>query len=548
MIGFMDKFLSRFNIAKKVLIITISVLLLSCLMNFYSYYYAISLGHAIEKVKEDNATLRDIQKITSWMAGITEKIVLLTIIPDDELNKDSILSTFSKIKKSEYAKKNDLDTAEKQILSAIDTIREVNALIGRGEVIKAEETINTKWKPAVKQIESILDNIGQRSLSKTAQGMDNIQASNKEMAVTLLVSLAIIFFIGAVMSLSLAGSLSKSIHQVTSILERMATGNMEGIDISRHSNDEIGVMIESLSRLVKVLDERNKLAKAITEGDLTRRVELASDKDYLGKSLKGMTEGLHKMISEIQTTSDLVASGSSQMAGLGSTLSDGVSRQASTMEDVSNFMLSIASQIKTNTETIKNVYKVANETHNNAQTALEKMRAMMDAISAIKNSSSEIRKIIQLIDGIAFQTNLLALNASVEAARAGQQGKGFSVVAEEVRSLSGRSSKAANDISEKIQGTINKVDYGVGIAEETMKALQSMTSQVSEVEKGIKEVLTASSHQETSVTQVNDGLKQIEDVTLANAQNAEKASEAAQYLACQAEKLIHELSRFRVSA
>jgi methyl-accepting chemotaxis protein len=164
----------------------------------------------------------------------------------------------------------------------------------------------------------------------------------------------------------------------------------------------------------------------------------------------------------------------------------------------------------------------------------------------IEQASSEIGKITNVIDEIAFQTNLLALNAGVEAARAGEAGKGFAVVAQEVRELAQRAASAAKDIKGLIAKSGSEVSTGVQLVQETGKVLGEIENRVLAITDHIHSIATAAREQATSLGEVSSAVNQMDKVTQQNAAMVQEANAATHRLSTEAETLAQMIEHFRL--
>jgi methyl-accepting chemotaxis protein/methyl-accepting chemotaxis protein-1 (serine sensor receptor) len=198
-------------------------------------------------------------------------------------------------------------------------------------------------------------------------------------------------------------------------------------------------------------------------------------------------------------------------------------------------MEEMASMTRRNAEHARQAATLMTAMDDGVQTSNAALTSMVGSMDAIRDSSSQVSKIIKTIDDIAFQTNILALNAAVEAARAGEAGMGFAVVADEVRSLALRSAQAAKDTAVLIEDSVSKAQSGSEQVGRVSSAIQIITGHVVKVKAIVDEVSEASKQQSQGLDQVAHALHQMEKVTQNTAATAEESAAASEQLNAQAE-------------
>ncbi|MBU1077064.1 MAG: cache domain-containing protein [Spirochaetes bacterium] len=252
-----------------------------------------------------------------------------------------------------------------------------------------------------------------------------------------------------------------------------------------------------------------------------------------------------KVIKPMFNSSSNLIKGSSQLTGASSEIAlasqkmaEGAHEQAASLDETSAALQEISSIAKKNVENCKNAVRFINDTSSMITDANGKIGNTSNAMTEIVKSSQEIGKIIRTIDEIAFQTNLLALNAAVEAARAGDSGLGFAVVAEEVRSLAQRSAQSAKETQLLIEEVEKKINNGNESAQSTTQAFSGVVDSIIKITSIINEISTASEDQSYGVENIEKALKQIEILTQNNITSSQNTALSAAKLNSLSEYLI----------
>jgi methyl-accepting chemotaxis protein len=363
----------------------------------------------------------------------------------------------------------------------------------------------------------------------------------------------LIFVFGSIFILLFINKVSTVIKTITIGTDKLSIGDfkMEDMDWDfinkiNSRNDELGKTGQSLGKLIEYFKEKVNIAEKIADGDLRVDVSISSEKDKLGQSLEKMVVSLNEMVRQVNVAVDQVASGSNQVAQASQALSQGATEQASSQEEMTSSITEINSQSKQNTDNAVEASGLANQSMQNANSGNVQMQKLVSAMNEINVSADEIKRIVTVIDDIAFQTNLLALNANVEAARAGKYGKGFAVVAEEVRNLASRSAESVKETTDMVEKTIKNITSGNELVETTASKLGDIINGASKVADLVEEISTASKEQSLGLEQINQGLGQIDQVTQSNTASAEESASAAEELAGQAQHLKAIVAKFKL--
>jgi methyl-accepting chemotaxis protein len=322
-------------------------------------------------------------------------------------------------------------------------------------------------------------------------------------------------------------------------------------DATRHQGDFRKIVEgvnNTLDSVIKPVNEASDCLKEMAKGnlDVEMKGDYQGDHAVIKDSLNATLASLNEILNQVAQAVDQVTTGARQVSDSSQSLSQAATESASSLEEITASMHELTSQTNMNAENAIQANQLAAQAKISAEKGNSEMGNMVRAMNEINESAANISKIIKAIDEIAFQTNLLALNAAVEAARAGAHGKGFTVVAEEVRNLAQRSAAAAKETAEMIEGSIKKTEVGTKIAEDTSKALEEIVTGSAKVTDLIGEIAAASKEQAQGIGQINTGLSQVDQVTQQVTASSEESASASEELSSQSLQLKEMLTKFRL--
>lgn len=288
-------------------------------------------------------------------------------------------------------------------------------------------------------------------------------------------------------------------------VEVITTGNELSI-LSNNLNDTIQSLNLYISDITRVLSQ-------LSAGNLDIQTEanFAGDFVSLKESIDTIVGSLNETMAQMNNAADLVADHSDGTSQGAKNLANSTLDQASVLEELTASIASVSEQVRLTADNASKANMRSLEAEKNVETCNQQMQSMINAMSDIKAGSAKIGDIIKNIEDIAEQTNLLSLNAAIEAARAGEAGRGFSVVAEEVRSLAEESAIAAKNTAKLIIKSIETVENGTSIVNETAESLTQVVNNTTEITSIISEIADAAREQAAAIEQINTGFEQMSD-------------------------------------
>lgn len=340
-------------------------------------------------------------------------------------------------------------------------------------------------------------------------------------------------------------------ESIGSVVSQAKVGNFSSRVEAKFDDETLTTLSSNVNELLDAVDSGLGAAGAalgrIAQGDLTQAMdgEFQGSFKELQESTNSMIDSLKELIGGIAGSTSNLANSSAELNDTSDALSKQTEQNAAALEETSAALEELSVSIKQVDQNISSANENARVANASAKEGGSVAVEAAEAMNRISEASSEISKVVSVINDIAFQINLLALNAGVEAARAGEAGRGFSVVASEVRQLAQRASEASEEIAVVISRSDTAVSDGVEKVKDAEVSLQKISDSVIVVSGSIEEVAQAISEQVSGISEINTAVAQVDRNTQRQAASFEEVTAASKLLSNEAEGLKKSTESFK---
>lgn len=440
------------------------------------------------------------------------------------------------------------------IATELKPIREkVMELARANKMEEALEVYNSGYEPLAQSLLKTLNEITDHEENNATNSYKKGNSIGNIMSITSIVFSFGILLLILYFSRLLTKMFTTPVIELENAARAMADGNLD-ISITYESNDEFGVLSASLKKLVGLLQFIIPDIQYILGEMATGNFAIVSknSNSYIGSfmpilnAMRGIKANLSDTIGQIQISSLQVKAGAQNMSDGAQTLAQSATTQASTVQELTATSSELNNQITEDSKRAKAVSKNVQAVGNNAQMSQEQMSKVVSAIENISDTSKQIQMIINSIEEIASQTNLLSLNASIEAARAGEAGRGFAVVANEIGKLATESAQAATNTRNLIKVSINEIEKGNVIVQETSIFLNNVLTSITGIVQSVNDISSSTEKQAISINELGRAIEEIAASTEDNSAVAEESSATSEELFAQAENLNDLIGKFKI--
>lgn len=361
--------------------------------------------------------------------------------------------------------------------------------------------------------------------------------------------------VSLIISMIVIQGIVKPIKELNTAAAKIADGKLD-VSVSSHSRDEVGTLAESfrktvdrLNTYIVYIDEIASVLAQIANGNL----QIDLEQDYEGEfsrikdAIQIISETLSRDIYNIRIAAEQVSDGADQVSDGAQVLSDGASEQNRSVSKLSDYMRQMLKHAEENTERAKEASRIVNTAGINLEDSRTQMQSMVKAMQEISANADGIAQIVNTINDISMQTNILAINASIEAANAGgEAGKGFSVVANQVKDLALKSMESTENISRLVNDAVSSIRNGKEIAVLAESNIKGTVDEAKKTVEIVDNIVKSSEMQSETAEHVEESVEMISSVVQKNTSTSQESAAASEELSAQAQMLKELVSKFNL--
>ncbi len=488
---------------------------------------------------------------------------------------DRSFGEIRKITTDNAAQQRRMDRLEPLVKERLASAKETVDSVQAGKADAALQMIKSgKDKALMDQIRAVVTEIQNEEEGLLAKRSAETKSNAEQVEWTIVLGTALALVIAGVAGYIITRNIAAPLQQLTSVAEQIAGGDLNTSVLNSDRNDEVGTLAQTFRRMSLSLQSMAGIAEKIAAGDLRTSVQPQSPKDMLGTSFARMIENLRDQLRGLgdgattlgSAASEIVAS-TTQLASTANESATAVSETTTTVEEVRQTAQMSSQKAKAVADTAQRAAQISlngRKSTTDMATGMERIRQQMESIAAsmvrLSEQGQAIGQIIATVEDLAAQSNLLAVNAAIEAAKAGEHGRGFGVVAQEVKSLAEQSRQATNQVR-SILGDIQKataaaamateqgskaVESGTKQTEAAGDSIQSLAGNVTEAAQAATQIAASSQQQLVGMDQVAVAMENIKQASTQNVASARQLETAARNLNDLGQRLKQLVDRYKV--
>ena len=445
-----------------------------------------------------------------------------------------------------------VNTLVQQYWDAEAQAMEIGASTDNEDSIKAQQMMNDTVDPLYEQVYSLTADLLDANVNEGDSLAARLSAISIIFLIVIVASIVSAFAQAMRMGSSIAKGIAVPLGALSDRFTTFAKGNLTDPFPVVDTQDEVADMINTANEMKEtlklVIADCGKHLADMASGNFDIRTDCPEvyqgEFEKLLLAMRDMKDQMIVTLRSIEDASSQVSAGSTNLAEASQSLAEGATEQAGAVEELQATITSITENIERAADQAHESYVQAKKYADEADNSRAQMRAMVDAMTRINETSKKIENIISEIEDIASQTNLLSLNASIEAARAGEAGRGFAVVADQIRQLAEQSTKSAVDTRELIEGSLEEIAEGNKAADNAATSIETVVDGIGKIAESSRNISQVSRDQATAMDQAEQGVNQISEVVQANSATAQESSATSEELSAQAVSLDELISKY----